>query len=72
MFEGKFEVTFFRNSDVEVVFVVVTCGAARCVFGREDVDEGGGFGGDEGGDADPEAHGGGGVDGGGGGGAWQD
>jgi len=56
---------FFHNSDVEVVFVVVTRGGAGCSFGRE---EAGGFWGDKGGNANPEAHGGGGVDGGDGGG----
>ena len=62
---------FFCNSDVEVVFVVVTCGAG-CGFRREDVDETGRLGGDKRGDADPEAHRGGGVDGGGGGRSGQD
>ena len=68
---GNLRSQFFRNSDVEVVFVVVTRGAG-CGFGREDVDETGGFWGDKRGNADPEAHRGGGVDGGGGGRAGQD
>ena len=60
---GNLRSQFFCNSDVEVVFVVVTR-RAGCGFGREDVDEAGGFWGDKRGDADPEAHRGGGVDGG--------
>ena len=68
---GNLRSQFFCNSDVEVVFVVVTRGAG-CGFGREDVDEAGWFWRDKRGDADPESHGGGGVDGGGGGWTGQD
>ena len=61
----------FCDSDVEIVFIVVTHGAGG-VLGREEVDQAGGLGRHERGHTDPQAHRGGGVDGGGGGRAGQD